>query len=128
MPKTYGIGYRVQLIFYLISVVFSILSTVLSIIDKEEIDDFIITDIVLGSLLILILTFGVSFLERDMLGIFLGVTGVLWLANSVMGFFTYMNPKRKDFLGVCVFLRIMRILSVFAYIMTTAIKIDEEDW
>ena len=127
MPKTYGILFRIQFILYLISVIFSILSTVLSIIDKAEIDDFIITDIVLGSLLILILTFGIRSLDHDMIEIFLGVTGVLWMANNVMGFFTYMNPKRKDFLGVCVFLRIMRILSVFAYIMTTAIKIDEED-
>ena len=111
----------------LISVTFSILSTVLSFIDKQEADAFIIVDIVLGSILILILTFGVTLLNQDLVEVFIGVAGVFWMANNILGFFTYKNPNYKDFLSVCVFLRIARIISVLVCMMATVIIIDEED-
>ena len=122
-----GVTHRLKYITYLISVTFSILSTVLSFIDKEEADAFIIVDIVLGSLLILLLTFGVSLLNEDLIEVYIGLAGLIWMANNILCFFTYKNPKYKDFLGVCVFLRIARIVSVFACLFVTISRIDDGD-
>ena len=122
-----GVTYRLKYITYLISVTFSILSTVLSFIDKEEADTFIIIDIVLGSILILLLTFGVSLLNQNLIEVFIVVTGLIWMANNILGFFTYKNPRYKDFLGVCIFLRIVRIISVFACMAVTITRIDDGD-
>ena len=122
-----GMTHRLKYITYLISVTFSILSTVLSYIDKQEADAFIIVDIVLGSILILILTFGVTLLNKDLVEVFIGVAGVFWMSNNILGFFTYKNPKYKDFLGVCVFLRIIRVITVFGCMMVIVIRIDEGD-
>ena len=122
-----GVTHRLKYITYLISVTFSILSTVLSFIDKEEADAFIIVDIVLGSLLILLLTFGVSLLNEDLIEVYIGLAGLIWMANNILGFFTYKNPRYKDFLGVCIFLRIVRIISVFACMAVTITRIDDGD-
>ena len=127
MAKECKIARRFQYITYIITTVFTILSIILSRIDKGETDAFIIVDIVLGSLLILSLTFSITLLNKDLLEIFLGVNGVLWMANNILGFFTYINPKDKDYLGICIFLRVFRILSVFSCMAFITIKIDEEE-
>ena len=125
MSDSGGAVRRLVYILFLISSIFSILSTVLSIIDKEEIDKYIIIDIVLGSTLILLLAFGVIFVNESVMEPFLYVTIVIWMANNVMSFFTYKNPNKKDFLGVCIFLRVIRIISVFLCMGMITVKIEE---
>ena len=126
MSNCLGIIYRFQYITYLISVSFSILSTTLTLIDKREIDTFNIIDIVLGSLLIISLTLGISLLKEDLIEIFMGINGILWMANNILGFFAYKDSRSKDFLGICIFLRVIRIISVFFCMMFIVIRFEEE--
>ena len=125
MSDTVKIMNRLICISFLISVVCTILSIVLSIIDKEKLDIFNIIDIILGSLLILVLTFDIFLTNEYYMEIYGGITGILWMANNILGFFTYKNAKGKDYLAICIFLRVARILSVFSFMFGVAIKIDE---
>ena len=118
---------RLICIAYLISVVCTILSIVLSIIDKEKSDIFNLIDIILGSLLILVLTVGIFLKNRNLIEFYIGIFGFIWMANNILGFFAYKNAKGKDYLGICIFLRIVRIISVFGFILPVNIKTDELD-
>ena len=116
MSDTTKIMSRLIYITFLISVVCTILSVVLSIIDKEKLDIFNIIDIIYGSLFILVLTVGI-FLQNNLFEVFIGIFGFIWMANNILGFFAYKNAKGKDYLGVCIFLRIVRIISGLVFII-----------
>ena len=127
MSDTIKIMNRLICIGYLISLVCTILSIMLSIIDKEKLDIFNIIDIILGSLFILALTVGIFMPNRDLAQVFAVIFGFIWMANNILGFFAYKNAKGKDYLGICIFLRIVRIISVFGFILPVNAKIDELD-
>ena len=120
------IEHRFQYILYLISVGCSILSTTLTIIDKKDIDIFNIIDIILGSLLLLSLTFSITLLKDNLNEVFLGINAILWMANNILGFFSYKDSRSTDFLGVCIFLRVIRIISVLACMIFITFILDEE--
>ena len=116
---------RVDIIAYLISVFCTILSVILSIIDKEEADIYNIIDIILGILLILVLTFAISLLKKRAEKCYFYIAVLTWIANNILGFLTYKNEKSEDYHGVCVFLRIVRILSVLSCLMLSFHRIDD---
>ena len=130
MPANFRIKYAINNISYLMSVTFTILSTVLTLIDKREIDSINIADIIFESLLILSLTISFIFIykfNKTLLFVFIGIISLLWLVTGVLGFFTYKNSDNKDFFGICIFLRILRIICVSLFWGNLGFIIDDED-
>ena len=97
----------------------------LSIIDKEKADIFNTINIIFGILLILVLPFGLNILSRSLLEIYTGIFGFIWMGNNILGFFSYKNERGIDYLGICIFLRIVRIISGFSFILVLNIRDDE---
>ena len=93
-PKTV---YRIIFILYLISVSMSILSFVLSLIDKQILDSYMILDLVFEILLIISLTIGLFKKLGFLYHIILALSLTIYILVSIFSFWTYKNPKSKDF-------------------------------
>ena len=125
MSKHFGILNRLICITYLISLYCTLLSIMLSIIDKKEADIFNIIDIISGSVLLLVLTYGIRLLNGSLMGIYIGISLPILAITSFLGFLSYNNASGKDYIGVCIFLRIVRIISVLGFIIVVYIKSEE---
>ena len=125
MSKHFGILNRLICITYLISLYCTLLSIMLSIKDKKEADIFNIIDIISGSVLLLVLTYGIRLLNGSLMGIYIGISLPILAITSFFGFLSYNNANSKDYIGVCIFLRIVRIISVLGFIIVVYIKSEE---
>ena len=95
---------------YIISVALIILCTTLTFADKRTFDAFNIIDLTFESLQIIILTINFCFLSsNDLLAV---INGILFLFNTVFSFFAYWNSEKFDFLGICIFIRIIKIFTI----------------
>ena len=100
----------------IIIIVISIIRLVLSYIDKQQLDLIFKIDIIASIVLIIDIILNIIIKCSSLRVFFFIITGILWLTNFIIPLFAYQNYVRRDYFGVNIFLIIIRIFAVFAFI------------